>query len=437
MQKKNILKAIAVSAMSSVFGFTGVYAEALAPSLKIGGNTIMNIYATKQKKKDNGKSSALHFANDISDLYFLISGKTSSGIEYKYKINFQAYSNAHPVVNQNYMEFNTKFGTIQFGNVVGPEDSMIQDAGAIVSGTGAFDGPFYKVFNLSALSLRGDDNMGDTGYATKIVYYSPDLCHFRFGIAFTPNTAHLGEHQMNRDTANKNGHVPGQRTLFPKTKDHKGINSIGLNNWVFGLSYNRTFGNFGVNLNGAYIFDRAYLVSTNSTVHKLRLHNTNAYQLGLVLGYRLQNGHLIQLAGGYLNNNNSRKLKGPLGANAVNYGFGAANGDGSLYRGNSGQAWNIGSSMVMGAYKVSIAYQEIWRKTDAKNNARNQVLSVAGEVVPVAGLKFYTEVDYIRSRSNKPALALAQLNMGAGSLKDVPNRRNEGVVVTVGSKISF
>lgn len=436
MRKTTIFKSIAVSALSSVFGFTGAYAEAKAPSLKIGGNTIMNVYIADQKIKNNGKKSAPHFANDISDLYFLISGQTTSGIEYKYKINFQAYSNAHPVVNQNYIEFNTKLGTVQFGNVVGPEDSMIQDAGAITSGIGAFDGAFYKVFNLSALSPRGNDNIGDSGYATKIVYYSPELMNFRLGIAYTPSSAHLGEHHQDHNSVNKNGHVPGQRTFFPKTSNPKGINAIGLDSWIFGLSFNKTVGNFGINLNGAYIMDRSYLVSTNSTVHKLRLHNTNAYQLGLVLGYRLDNGYLIQVAGGYLNNNKSRLMKQPLGASASNYGF-AANGDGNLSKGNSGQAWNVGSAITMGAYKVSVAYQETWRKTDATNEARNQVASIAGEVVPVAGLKFYTEVDYIRSRSNLPAVALAQKNMGAGNLKDVPNRRNQGVVIAVGSKISF
>lgn len=436
-QKNTVRRLLAASVLSSLLGYTGsVYAEAVAPTLQISGNTIMNIYVVKQKKRNNGKGRSPHFANDVSDLFFLISGKTASGIEYKYKINFQAYSNAHPVVNQNYVEFKTKFGIVQFGNVVGPEDSMIKDGGAILGGTGGFDGGYYKVFNLSALTMRGNDNIGDTGYSTKIVYYSPEFYNIRLGIAFTPDTAHLGEHSMDHNSTKKNDHVSGQRTFFPKTSNPKGINAIGQNNWAFGLMYDRTFGNFGININGAYIMDRSYLASTNKTVARLRIRNTSAYQLGMLLGYRLENGNLIQLGGGYLNNNHSRLTKKKLGVNAENYGF-AKNGDGDLSLGNSGQAWNIAAGITMGAYKFTAGYQETSRKTDARNKARNQVVSVTADVVPVAGLKFYTEVDYVRSRSNQAAVALCQKNVGVGSLKDVPNQRNQGVIATVGTKLSF
>lgn len=434
--KKIFSRVLTATVLGSVLGLSGTaYAEAVAPSLKISGNTIMNVYVVKQKVKDNGKGKSPHFANDIADLFFLISGKTASGIEYKYRIQFQAFANSHPTVKQNYVEFGTKFGIIQFGNVVGPEDSMIRDGGAIAGGTGGFDGGYNKVFNLSALTMRGNDNIGDTGESTKIVYYSPQFYNIRIGIAYTPDTTHLGDEAMNGNSTKGNHHAPGQRTFFPKTSNG-GVNVIGQNNWAFGVMYDKMFGNFGVNVNGAYVMDRSYLASTNKTLARLKVRNTSAYQLGMVLGYRLESGNLIQLGGGYLNNNRSRLMKTQLGNNAANYGF-VRKGDGNLSAGNSGKAWNVAAGITMGAYKFTTGFQETSRKTDAKDKTRNQMVFVTADVVPVQGLKFYTEVDYIHSRSNANAVKLCKLNVGKNSLKDAPNKRNQGVVATVGTKISF
>ena len=159
-----------------------------APTLKISGNTVVTAYGINQKVRTNGKTNGYHLDNAVSDLYFLVIGRATSGVEYKMKINIQAFSAADPIVNQNYVEFNGKFGTFQAGNVVGPEDTMIQDGLAVMGGTGGADGAYHNVYNLSAFAMRGNDNIGDTGYATKIAYYTPEIYSFRFGIAFTPNT---------------------------------------------------------------------------------------------------------------------------------------------------------------------------------------------------------------------------------------------------------
>lgn len=442
--KKLVLSAMAVAALSST-AMANKKGDALAPTLKISGNTIMNVYAVAQHHHNNGKGVALHFANDVSDLFFLISGRTASGIEYKYKINFQAYSNAHPVVDQNYVEFNTKWGTLQFGNVVGPEDTMIEDAGAIVGGTGAFDGSYYKVFNFSAFALRGDDNIGDTGYATKIVYYSPNICHFRFGVAYTPHTAHLGDHHLDTNGLNGNHHVPGQRHFWPKTA--KGVDVIGLHNWAFGLSYKREWNNWGINVNGAYINDQSYLHATTPGVARKKLHITSAYQLGTIIGYRRACGHLIQVAGGYLNNGHSRGLKHHMGTAitptnnhlAQDYGFSADGiGTGGLSHGNSGQAYNVGAAYTMGAYKFAAAYQEMWRST-GDGKARTKVVSATADVVPVAGLKFYGEIDYVRTNSNPLAVDTWNSNLPGGSANThhKANLKNHGTVFILGTKISF
>lgn len=445
IMKKLVLSAIAVAALSST-AMANKKGDALAPSLKISGNTIMNVYAVNQHHHNNGKGVALHFANDVSDLFFLVAGRTASGIEYKYKINFQAYSNASPVVDQNYVEFNTKWGTVQFGNVVGPEDSMVEDAGAIVGGTGAFDGSYYKVFNFSAFSMRGDDNIGDTGYATKVVYYSPELWNFRFGAAYTPDTTHLGDEHLNTNSIKHNPHVPGQRHFWPKTA--KGVAVIGLHNWAFGLSYKKEWNNWGINLNGAYINEDSYLHATQAGVARKKLHHTSAYQLGTIVGYRRACGHLIQVAGGYLNNGHSRGLKHDMVTRAMNpaahhfaenYGFSSTgDGTGILAHGNSGQAYNVGAAYTMGAYKFAGSFQNMERST-GRGKARTRVYSATADVIPVAGLKFYGEVDYVRTNSNNNAVNTWNSNLDGGfqDLDHKANRRNCGTVFILGTKVSF
>lgn len=433
--KRLILSAIAVAALSTTA--MAKKTDAAAPTLKISGNTIMNVYAINQHHHNNGRALAHHFANDVSDLFFLISGRTMGGIEYGYKINFQTMSNEGPVVDQNYVEFRSKWGIIQFGNVVGPEDSMLEDTGAIVGGTGALDGGYSKVFNFSAFSMRGNDVFSDTDKATKAVFYSPQFWDFRFGIAYTPDTTHLGDHHMNTNSAKENRHVPGQRHLYPKTS--RKVNVIGLHNWAFGLSYKKEWNSWGINLNGAYINEDSYLASIDKTVARKKLHHTSAYQTGLIIGYRQNTGHLVQVAGGYLNNGKSRLLKAQLvGTAATSYGFTAA-GTGDLHQGNTGQAYNVGAAYTMGAYKFSGAFQNMDRKVGAKGKARTRVYSATADVVPVAGLKFYGEVDYVRTNSTRNAVNIWNSNIqgGVNDLHNKANRKNCGTVFIMGTKVSF
>lgn len=447
--KKLVLSAMAIAALS-----TSAMAEAVAPTLKISGNTIMNAYVVNQKVKNNGKSRAHHFSNDISDLFFLVAGRTASGIEYKYKINMQANSNVSPTIAQNYIEFNTKGGTFQFGNVVGPEDSMIEDAGAIVGGAGAFDGGYKNVYNFSAFALRGNDNIGDTGYATKLVYYTPELWNFRFGVAYTPQTSHLGDAKLDNNSIQGNGNVPGNRNFFPALPGN--VDAYGVRSWAFGLSFKKEVGNWGFNLNGTYLTDISYLSNTLSPNGgpyarvddrvsqfggKIRLRNTSAYQLGTIVAYRLSNGHLVQVGGGWLDNGHSRNFRRTtyFGTNLIAGAAGDAN-SGNLHQGDSGQAWNAGVGYTMGAYKFAASYQHMERETDAVRKAKTDVWSLTGDVVPVAGLKFFGEVDFIRTKSNAVAQTMEQsfnnafgrVNANSGS-----NAKNQAAVFIVGSKISF
>lgn len=426
-------RTISLAALASALTMTSAFADAAnkgasLPTLNISGNTVMNAYFVNQSHNNAGKSGNVHFSNDVSDLYFIIKGRMSNGIEYGYKMGIQAFSEGSPVFQQNYVEFNGKFGTVQFGNVVGPEDSMIQDAGAIVGGTGTFDGGYHNVVNLAAFALRGNDNIGDTGYATKIAYYTPSMYNFRFGIAYTPSTAHRGDAGLDRSTLNGNKNAAGNRAFFP----NKTLYPYGLDSIAVGMTFQKEWNNWGFNLNGAYITDESYYPAQEGG-KRVKARRTNAYQLGTVIGYRRHNGHLVQVAGGWLDNGKSRLFKKANDEANTNTPVSFGN----LYQGNSGHAWNVGAAYVMGIYKFAATYQQTERRTDVNQKARNHVSSITADVVPVGGLKFYVEADYVRSRSNADAVTRAAAITNTASAAANTIKGNDATVVILGTKVSF
>jgi hypothetical protein len=356
----------------------------------------------------------------------------------------EALANKRFNVQQNFVQFDSCWGSLQIGDTVGPEDSMIEDGGAIVGATGAFDGAYKNVFNLPAFVLRGNDNIGDTGYATKIVYYSPEVFFTRLGLSYTPNTAHKGEEDYDRKFGNGNDDNPGNRQWAP-IKDR---NPYGTDAIVVGLSHKREFGNFGININGAYIHDNSYIAADKKVADqkRIRTKDVNAYQLGLILAYRTHVGGLLQLGGGWLDNGKSRLLKSPWLVNDPDDDdFSEFN---FMRKGNNGKQWNIALGYTLGAYKAAISYQETKRKLHVGDGAtstsggtdklKNQVVSGTFDVVPHAGLKFYGEVSYIRAKSTSGARDLAHAILNDSDKANVRTaKNNKGTVFILGTKVSF
>ncbi|MBX9977792.1 MAG: hypothetical protein K2X98_06080, partial [Alphaproteobacteria bacterium] len=91
----------ATSTGSDTASVTAPADSATPPTLKINGFTLFNTYVVNQSNRTNGKGGApIHFATDVSDLYFTIAGKaysaTSGPIDYMYRVNFQAFPNSSP-----------------------------------------------------------------------------------------------------------------------------------------------------------------------------------------------------------------------------------------------------------------------------------------------------------------------------------------------------
>lgn len=428
--------ASAPAAATSSAGGGSSASNASAPTLKIGGTTIINAYFGSQKDRRNGKgNTGPHLSIDVADLYFLVSGMTSNGIKYGYTLNFNGIPGGSPTIDQNYIQFSGAFGTIQFGAVVGPEDSMIKDGITILSGTGGPDGGFSSMYNVPAFVMRGNDTLGDTNKATKIVYYTPTfLGGFTIGVAFTPNTNHMGDSKLNTANNDGNSALPGNRTFMPI----KSLEPYGLRNVAIGLTYKRTAGQWSFTGSGALVSDKSYISGGKAAgSSRLQVRNTLAYQLGLVLGYRTASSSLIEFGAGYLDNGKSRLPK----VRNQSLAFikpGAVETLGDLSEGNAGKAWNVGMAYTAGAYKMSLGYQNRTRKTSRTEKTKLDVFSLGGEVTPVQGLKFIAEVNHVRGKTNATAQALNNSLLafdGAGATQAIGN--NNATIFVLGTKISF
>ncbi len=399
---------------------------AIPPTLKIDGFTAINSYFVNQQQRQNGKGGPQpHIGVDVSNLFFSIMGSSASGIEYMYRVTFETVPGSGSIIDQNYVQFKSKLGSLQIGDTVGPEDTMIWDAGKIIGGTGGFDGGFSNVYNMSAGVMRGNDNVGDTGNATKIVYYSPELMGWTFGVAYTPSTSHRGDAKLDNQSGTGTKKYPGNRGLY----DYSGNQPFDLRNVAIGFTYRKEMGKWNITLSGAGITAKSYFFrSAGTSGERVPFQNTKAYQLGFVLGY-----DNFRFGGGYLDNGKSHLPR------TADFTYGTTNVNlTSMNNGNAGHAWNVGAGYTMGAYQFATAYQRTNRNTGNFQKAHSDFYSATVDVTPLTGLKVYTEVDYIRSRSNDKAVARENAFIGNSDTKT--NRgvqNNAGLIGIVGTKISF
>lgn len=428
---KSTFAGLALVALGSIPSYAEVLSSgAIPPSLKINGFTAVNAYIMDQKNRINGKGGPQpHVAVDASNLFFTIMGTSVNGLEYMYRITLETIPGTSSVIDQNYIQFKSKAGTFQFGNTVGPEDSMIWDAGKIIGGTGGFDGGYSNVYNMSAGVVRGNDIIGDTGNATKLVYYSPDMAGFQVGIAYTPSTAHKGDGKLDNTNpaTGSSGKLPGNRGLY----EHTGNQPFDLRNIAVGVSYKKESGKWSMTLTAAGVTAKSYFFNGTNGTAKTRVpfRDAKAYQLGAVFGY----GD-FRLGGGYLDNGRSHL---PLTPAFTYTGSKTVNLD-SMNTGNAGKAWNLGAGYTMGAYQFAASYQRTDRNTGNSQKANSDFYSATIDVTPLQGLKVYTEVDYIRSSSNTSAISREnQVLANSSSSNNTAIGNNSAILGVVGAKIAF
>ena len=134
------------------------------------------------------------------------------------------------------------------------------------------------------------------------------------------------------------------------------------------------------------------------------------------------------MAAGWIDNGKSRIPKDPISA---------ASFLGDTYLGNAGTAWNVGASYTVGAYQFASAYHRTSRRTDAVNHASSDILVNTVDFTALQGLKVFTEVDFVKTRTNEKAMKVQQdyFNQANNGYKAIGN--NSAMLFMIGSKVSF
>jgi len=421
---KNVAKTMVTAVALLSFSTWEAAANSVAqpPSLKINGYTIFTTALAKQQRRDNGKGGPQpHMGIGASDLSFTAAGKAANGMEYQYMVNFQTYPGASPYVDQNYVQLHGDFGTVQGGNVVGPEDSMITDGASLIGGANGIDGSLNDVYNYSAGVIKGVDNIGDTNKSTKMAFYSPEVHGVQIGFAYTPNTGRFGDDKLQNNYGSSDSNTGNASGIYPL----KAHTPYGLRNFAAGISFKKVIEKWNYGLSAAAITDKSYYAPGGNDQTRYTLNRTKAYQLGAVVGYER-----VQVGAGYLDNgksrlpqNNEMKVDGVSFCNTA--------------LGNAGKAWNLGASYTVGAYKFAAAYHRTDRKTDLTNKATSDIYTATVDVNALQGLKVFGEVDLISSKTNQAAVNVHQAlyNADGKGVKAIPS--NSAAVFILGTKVSF
>lgn len=418
---KKYTKTLAALLLS--FGSGSAFA-AQAPTLKINGFTIITAASVKQQRSDNGKGGTpTHIGMGASDLYFTVTGRSEGGTEYKYRVNFEAIPGSSAYVNKNYVEFNGGYGTTQFGMLKGTEDTMRMDALSIAGGANAIDGSLNGVYNMSAGVIDGVNPIASTNKSAKAVWYSPTVSGFQVGVAYTPNTSFWGRGDKTNHRPGENLGIGNSSAILPI----KGSQPYGKNNMSIGLKYLDSSGLWTYGASAVMIRESTHMVVPGSQ-QRIPVRNGRSYMLGAQVGY-----DQLRVVGGFIDNGKSRLPK-----NQTTLGSGSSAVDlGNTHLGDSGKAYNVGGQWTTGAYQLAVSYYDTNRKTDATGKAKSNMIVTSLDYSALQGLKFFTEVDFIRSKTNDSTKAISQTYLNTKGNGDKAIGDNAGTVMVIGTKLSF
>ena len=412
-----------------------------APTLKISGFTVFNLYGNSQR--DNfAKSNGTHASIDVSELAFNIYGVTATGITYGYTVRFRVRPGTDAEIRRNYIQFAGWFGKVVLGAAPGPDQTLIKGSARLATGTGMFAGGYTSVINASAGVFTGDKMVGSPEDAVKIAYYTPKFWDcLILAAAFTPNTSHVDDNsQNNRDSGGHSGPPGNTKSVYP----NRARRPFGINNMSFGALLEQEFETWLYAVSGAMIFDKSKYVKTGTLKNAdgtpsdqtggnqgFSIKGTKSYRLAAMIGFKDIMEGLLEFAVGFMNNKKSRMPEN----NMVKIGDVELT---DVHEGNAGRTYDGAVRYSKGMWRFAVAHQRTVRKTDATQKATAHVSSIGVDVIPVQGLKFSAEVTRAHMKTNEKTRALHQR-----ILNSVESRQkkaigdNHGTAVIFSSSVNF
>ena len=398
-----------------------------------------NLKSTGQSKKDlSGVGIGLE-----GEIHFNVKGNLESGTKYGAEIVIGAVKDDIGIDKAYVFIERNNFGTLQIGNLKGPDGVYGFGGQSIIGGTFGIDGHLLSIVDL-ATGAPVPGLSGFSNKASKIVYYTPVYSGFQFGIAFTPDTKQHGHNAWNRLSGdNKTGNNPGMFCKGDKDKE----SPSGRNNVCVGLKHEYKFNNdLSWKLSVAFVTENTQVINTTKytesiesestpEVSKIKLNNAKAIALSGTVKYKD-----LSIAGQIVWNGKSRlPQKSEFSKNNTNIILPAFMSD---KNGNAGIAWNVGAKYDWrNDISTALVYHNASRKVTRNETARTHILS--GTVdrsfknllfkSDKSELKVFAEIDLIKSKSTKYSCSLYNLSHES---KDAIKETND-FVFTAGARVYF
>jgi len=279
--RKNLLSTSAMIGLTFAIGISqSSYAiNHQAPQVKISGKTSVSMYMFKSdyKNQDEQKNNTYKITSRVesSRLDFNAKGSTEAfgGIDYSLLIGLSGDKNQQNTARETRIRIeNPSYGMISFGNTKGPDKFKKMGASRIMGAMGGFNGSLKNIISATSGVLWSTDLIGSPKDAVKIVYYSPIIEGFQFGLSFTPNTKQDGSAKFKDQYINE------------KTPVQK-------NNWVGQISYENSFNNgtsIGISLTGTIGNSQDMLGKNNKNkvITYNQLENAASWAIGGQIGYQ-------------------------------------------------------------------------------------------------------------------------------------------------------
>ncbi|MDR2464284.1 MAG: porin [Holosporales bacterium] len=389
-----------------------------SPQLKFSGDICFHAGTVVQEDARDNKDGDLHVSFGWTNLGLEVAGIIDD-FKYKYFTNLQAIPSDINIIN-NYAELSCSYGTLQFGNLKGPEGTMIDDATGLLGGACGVDGSMWGLYSVISGLPHTHHLNGYTKRSTKIVYYSPLFAGFQLGVGFCPNPHHVGWSDLGaHDYSNSN-----DDNVLPTSNMKK------RNNTAIGLSYKQDINDLSIKASVVAVNEKAsLLVDIQDTVapegddvsltydlkREIPLKKDISCQASCSLQYKN-----FKIAAGFTNNGEQNLPTTKISADKL-----ARNG---IHLGDAGTVWNIGGKYTIGRVDIGFARHNLGRRVTNYDYAIGTVDSFTVDCTISHGVQVFGEIDHVRAHTEKSVAALDDNN------KPV---KNNGTVVLIGSKVNF
>ncbi len=379
--KKSLLGGTVLAGAAMLAGVDALAAE--APGWQLSGNMNFQFYWIEQDYntaflEDSGTTSdgdpvshiwvlalnnpnspgiqdhGWYFGVDEAEIVLNVSGTADNGLNYGFKIEFQANTSDSLNADEARISLSGSWGSLLLGDEDGAEDVMNFGGEDLMGATGGFDGDLDDVLLRNHRLFAGQQQWaapsyptiaGDTGDSTKISYYTPRFSSFQLGASVTP--------------------TPNQGDSFKSDKGWESHYGIGAN-------YDNSFGDLLI---------RASAVYSMATSNAIWINDTSAWSIGGTVGWGP-----FSLGANYTDNGDSgtRTLDGGDGLESE-----------SSY-------WDVAAGFETGRYYFSAGYFSSKREFAGPtavdwtmDDSTMQTFSLTVDYTAAPGLGFYAEIDLI------------------------------------------